>query len=284
MLPNSNKCDICPHLCDFSGTKIGKCGVRNNSGIIKEFYGRCSTLAIDKIEKRPFFHFMQGTYFLSVGLFGCSLNCSFCINKNVSQEFSSLDGKILWPQDFIYLAEINKVAGIVFSYNEPTVHYEYLRDVATACIGNNLCLAIKTNGFINKKIARDLGTLYDAFNIDLKGDEGFYKNECDGELNVVKNTTEILVQMNSLVEISYLVNPYDIKNEKFHESMAKWISSLNKKIPVHLLYFYPYHKLKEQYPQDDIISIYEIFSRYLSNVYINNLYKKRFEKYKKVNQ
>lgn len=276
----SNVCTICPHYCNFSNTKYGKCGVRSSFGILNDYYGKCSTLAIDPIEKRPFFHFLPGFKFLSVGLYGCSMRCPMCLNFNVSQDFYDTGSKVLSPQDLVTVAELKNTSGIVFSYNEPTVHYEYLRRVGEICSFNNLYLAIKTNGYINNKIARDLGTLYDAFNIDLKGDEEFYKNHCGGELKVVKRTIETLIEMNVLVEISYLVNPYSVNNLDFHKKNAKWIASLNKNTPVHLLYFYPYASLKESYPQEKLIPIYDIFYEQLNHVYISNVYRQDFMEYR----
>lgn len=75
------KCDICPHLCQLSLNEQGKCLVRSNinNRVQLNHYGRISLLSIEAIEKKPFFHFLPGARFLSVGLFGCNLTCKFCL-------------------------------------------------------------------------------------------------------------------------------------------------------------------------------------------------------------
>lgn len=74
-------CDICPHGCDLGEGETGRCGVLScfEDRMKNEREGQCSILAIESVEKKPFFHFTPGTKCLSVGMLGCSLTCSFCL-------------------------------------------------------------------------------------------------------------------------------------------------------------------------------------------------------------
>lgn len=280
-IKSESVCSICPVACDFSENEYGRCKVRTKDGIATEFYGKCSILAIDDIEKRPFFHLTPGKKYLSAGFYGCSMRCEFCLNNDCSQKLQNEDiAPFYTPHALITLARNRGVRGIVFSYNEPTIHYEFLRKVAYASLTTNLILAIKTNGFIEHKIIRDLGTLYDAFNVDIKGDEKFYQDYCGGSFAPVKKTIETLIEMNTWVEISYLVNPFSVDDMEYHKKNAKWLSFLNKNIPIHVLYFYPYAGLKNTYPDYKLINVYNIMSEHLNYVYISNVYKEEFMKYR----
>ena len=278
------RCNICPHNCEIDDGGRGRCQTiinrSNRLRIDDNLYGNCSVVAVDQIEKRPFFHFCPGQKFLSVGLYGCNLECEFCANSSVSQNYDvSFDVSTFYaPKDLIALAHNRKVAGIVFSYSEPVVHQPYLRAVGHAATETNLRLALKTNGFMNKPIARDLGTLFDAFNIDIKGSEKQYRKYCQGSLSVVLDTIETLLTMGIWVEITYLVHPEVVHQEKFHKKLAKWIEILNPDVPVHLLYFY--RKGHKEYEKEKLLTIRSIMKERLNNVYLSNLFAEKFIKHR----
>jgi len=48
-------------------------------------YSKPCSVAIDPIEKKPFFHFLPKTEALSIASAGCSLRCKFCQNWQISQ-------------------------------------------------------------------------------------------------------------------------------------------------------------------------------------------------------
>jgi len=75
------KCNLCPHLCKLGNGQIGKCYARSSDGkkISHIKLGAISSLAVDPIEKKPFKHFLRGTKTLSIGGFGCNLNCKYCL-------------------------------------------------------------------------------------------------------------------------------------------------------------------------------------------------------------
>jgi len=280
------KCHVCHHGCELIHGQTGKCGIRINNGnkvTIGKFYGHCSTIALDSIEKRPFFHFTPGHDYLSVGLFGCNFFCSECANYEVSQNFDRNTiplNSYYSPKSLIDFAKKQNASGIVFTYNEPTIHYEFIREVGLNAVYSDLHLAIKTNGFASLYVIRDLGFIFDAFNIDIKGNELDYEELCGGYFRPVRRAIEKLVRMGSWVEISYLVTPRTVDDMNFHKEKAKWLSSLNRKIPVHILFLYPFHRIKEQYKEEKLIPIYEIMKSYLEHVYISNVYDSKFDEYR----
>ena len=95
-----------------------------------------------QIEKKPLYHFYPGTNILSVGSYGCNMRCDFCQNYNISQHTLSSYSSTTDPYKIISDAHsaLNN-AGIAFTYNEPVIWFEFIRDVAVKARknGNGIC-------------------------------------------------------------------------------------------------------------------------------------------------
>lgn len=272
-------CEICPHYCSLLPGETGRCQVRKRVGdkIELTMYGKCSILAVEPIEKRPFFHFDMGGKYLAVGFYGCSMACAFCQNYTVSQ---TVDGKskTMMPEDLVSLAKSKDTNGIAFTFNEPTIYYEYVMDVAT--FDPLFPIIMKTNGFVNENILFDLSYVVSAFNIDIKGDEQEYQSICGASLKPVINTVEFLWSMQKHIEISYLVTPRLINDMSYHNDMLSWLSDIPE-VPIHFLYFYPFHRMAgESYGVQDLIPLIEMFKTKMNHVYVSNLFDDRVLKYR----
>ena len=277
-------CDVCAHDCQLKEGEIGKCQVRQNicSKIEPLYYGQCSRIALEPIEKRPFFHFYPGSKFLSVGLLGCSFSCNFCQNYKVSQSTKART-KNLSPEELVQIALDKKMKGIAWTYNEPTVHYEYLLDVGMHLLLKDIPLkmAIKSNGFASKTVVRNLSLFGTAWNIDIKGDESEYERVMDGSLDPVLQCIEWLVEIGAHVEISHLVLPRQLKDKKYHRFIRNFLASLSTTIPVHILYFYPFHKMKsESYEAEELLEVVNLFKIKMRHVYVSNAHNKPLVKHR----
>src|SRR3989304_4117712 len=170
---NKVACGLCPHNCIINEGKAGICRVRiNKKGVLyTEVYGAVSALHTDPIEKKPLYHFYPGMQILSIGTIGCNLRCKFCQNADISQvspdDYPNL--KPYFPEDIVKMAfKVKDNLGIAFTYNEPSIYYEYMFDIAREAKANNLKNVMVSNGFINQKPLEKLINYIDAFNIDLK--------------------------------------------------------------------------------------------------------------------
>lgn len=262
-------CDICPKNCILNENDVGKCQVISNRDgkLVNDYYGKCAYISMESIEKRPLFHYFPGSKFLSVSLLGCSFSCKFCQNYLVSQQ---IDAKTTYksPQDLVNLQIDKKLKGIVFSFNEPIIHTDYICEV-----GKLTRVVIKTNGFATDKTIDKLCKNIDAFNVDIKGNESDYINICDGTLNPVLKSIENIYKSGKHLEISYLVLPDRIDDLIFHESIRDFISKLHINIPVHILYFYPFYKMSgDYYHPEKIVQIQKLFKKTLNYVYLSNMH------------
>ncbi len=268
-------CSICPHLCDIPEGGIGKCLTRHNvkGKIENKYHGQVSLLTVEPIEKKPLFHFDSGKKYLNVGFLGCSMACTFCFNHTISQS-DTAKTQHYEPHQLISLAKSKSLAGIAFSFNEPTVHYEFIRDLCE--VKEDIHVVVKSNGFVNTEIIHELRHV-DAFNIDIKGDDLFYTSECNGSFHAVINTIKELIKNGKHVEVSYLASGVD----EFHRSTACILSDISKDIPVHVLALYPFHKMTHiTYNTEHLCQVRDIMKERMKHVYISNVHTEEFLKYR----
>ena len=274
-------CYLCPHRCKkISEGHKGVCGVRevkkDEEGAIKLYsinYGEITSLSMDPIEKKPLYEFYPGTMILSIGSFGCNFKCSFCQNYSISQYRA--ESKYIPPEEMAEISmEIENNIGLAFTYNEPSIWYEYVYDVARKIKERNKehKVVLVTNGYICNEPLKKLLPYVDALNIDLKGGKEYYKKLCFGELEAVKETIKIAYEMGKHIEVTTLLIPCENTDDETLMEIATFLSSLNKDIPLHLSRYFPRYKMNLQpTPIDEIKKSYHILKKYLNHIYLGNL-------------
>lgn len=270
------KCLLCPHTCEIEDSETGICRIRRNiNGRLEaESYEIVSALHVDPIEKKPLYHFYPGKNILSVGGYGCNFSCSFCQNHDISQR-NSEKGNIISVQNIMNKA-LNTIdnIGIAYTYNEPTVWYEFMLDLAIEVKKHNLKNVLVTNGYINPEPLNKLLDYIDAVNIDLKAfTNNFYRELTNGSIEPVKNTIRALYNKNVHFEITYLVitsmNDY---KENFSD-MINWINNeFGPNIVLHLSRYFPNYRFHQEPSSLKTLNrFYEIASDKLNYVYLGNV-------------
>lgn len=75
------RCYACAHRCVIFEGKRGICQVRfNRDGKLYVPWGYVSSLGLDPIEKKPFYHVLPGARTLTFGMLGCDLHCPYCFS------------------------------------------------------------------------------------------------------------------------------------------------------------------------------------------------------------
>lgn len=274
---NQVDCFLCPHFCSLSEGKTGLCKVRKNicNTLHSMNYGKVTSIALDPIEKKPLYHFKPGTNILSIGSFGCNMGCQFCQNYRISQQV--LNTEEVNPEDILALVENDELEnniGLAFTYNEPFIWYEYMVDVAKMVkeIRPDKAIVVVTNGYINPGPLEALLPYVDAFNIDLKSyQDSFYQRLCGASLEPVLKTIEH-ASRKAHVEVTTLMIPGENDSFEEVEQIAKFLSSIDPNIPLHLSRYFPNYKMST--PATDIIQIRrarEMAKKYLKYVYIGNI-------------
>ena len=269
------KCELCPHFCIIENNCTGKCGVRKNieGKLFSLVYGLLCSTTIDPIEKKPLFHFLPGSKTFSVGTVGCNLKCKQCQNFETAQS-EKIIGEELKPELVIAKAIKNNCESIAYTYNEPTVFYEYALETAELAHQAGIKNVLVTNAFINLEPIEKLYPFIDAVNIDLKSfDEKFYNEVCIARLKPVLQAIKKIKEY-CLIEITNLIIPGLNDDLNQIEDMCKWISeNLGKDTPLHFSRFFPQNKLTHIYPtpEETLLKAKEIADKYLYYVYIGNI-------------
>lgn len=244
---NIVQCTLCPHNCLIADNKKGLCGTRINHGgrFYSMVYGRPSAIQLDPVEKKPLYHFYPGTQILSIGTLGCNLFCKGCQNYEISKG-PIVELPYVEPEHIIEQAEDNDVNMIAYTYNEPTIFYEYMIDIAKIARRKKIKNVVVSNGFINNAPLKKLLKYIDAANIDLKGfNENFYKEYANAKLEPVLKTLKTIKKSEKWLEVTNLIIPGLNDKESETEEMCRWIGKNLKHTPLHFSRFFPYYKAIE---------------------------------------
>ena len=280
-------CPVCPHRCRIAEGKTGRCRARGtrDGSVVPLNYGLVTSLALDPIEKKPLARFYPGSRILSVGSYGCSLNCPFCQNWEISmsdgQEFRHgrrAEDNYVSPEALADMAEhlrLQRNIGVAFTYNEPLISYEYVMDTARLLREKDLKVVLVTNGCVNDEIADTVLPLTDALNIDLKSfQDDVYRNILGGNLAAVKNFIAKAAEQ-CHVELTSLIVPGMNDSEEEIRAMTQWIASLphGEEIPLHITRFFPRYRMQDRNPTEKaaILKLVEIARQQLKYVFPGNI-------------
>lgn len=270
-------CELCFHRCTLDEGQTGICRARANRGgvIVPLNYGKAVSLALDPIEKKPLRHFHPGGAILSVGSFGCNLRCPFCQNHEISMAGEgSLQTEDILPRSLAALAEElvpRGNLGVAYTYNEPLVGYEYVRDCAREVRAHGLFNVLVTNGTIQPKPWRALLPLIDAVNIDLKGFTEEWYRRLGGNLETVMRSIEIAAGY-CHVEVTTLLIPRENDSEEEISALSRWLAEIDPEIPLHLSRFFPRWRMTDRAPTDvgTVYRLADVARQALRHVYTGN--------------
>lgn len=274
--PHANdmvKCDLCPHNCLIAPGHYGRCHTRVNinGGLYTTNYGKVVSFAYDPIEKKPIHHYRQGSTIFSIGTFGCNFTCDFCQNH----ELVHFEGEIDPVSDSVLmsLARDNASIGVAYTYNEPTVWFEYVLHMSKLIKAAGMDNILVTNGFINEKPMLELLPYIDAMNIDLKAmNFGYYKNICGGSLEPVLKTIERCAGHTHIEITTLLIDGLNTTKEEI-ESLCKWIADVDPNIPLHLSRYFPNYKMTLPKTRLETLAMArEIAVKHLKHVHIGNAF------------
>ncbi|MCR4891326.1 MAG: AmmeMemoRadiSam system radical SAM enzyme [Lachnospiraceae bacterium] len=282
-------CRVCPRRCRLEEGDTGFCKARIclDGRIRAKNYGLLTGLALDPIEKKPLHRFFPGSRILSIGSFGCNMDCPFCQNFEISRSDGVFEGSVqeglalrLESREFtpgelcqiaLQAAEEDGNIGIAYTYNEPLVGYEFVLDTAKLIHGKGLKNVLVTNGCVNLSILEEVLPFIDAMNVDLKcfTDKGY--RSLGGDLDTVKSFIRRAAE-ESHVELTTLIVPGLSDSEEDMEREAEWIASVNPEIPLHLSRYFPRYRSHE--PATDISvmrKLKEIAEGSLKTVILGNI-------------
>lgn len=317
---SSAVCDMCFRHCKIEEGGIGFCGARTckDGKVACANYGRVTSLALDPIEKKPLRRFYPGSLILSVGSYGCNLRCPFCQNNEISWSDEAMSvarssgdgagGPDIYPMISVEDISPEKLAataeyykdegniGVAFTYNEPLIGYEYVRDAAKLVHERGMKNVVVTNGTADLHVLDELAPYVDAMNIDLKGfSDQFYSKIIGGDRKMVMDFIEAAVKV-CHVELTTLLIPGENDSEEEMEELSAWVAGLKPEpeyyinngcgdgqvepenvtgadIPLHVTRFFPCFHMTDRGPtnRDTVLHLAEVAGRNLKHVYPGNI-------------
>ena len=280
------QCRICEHFCAIRPGEVGKCGVRRNidGTLALVVYGQAVAVHVDPVEKKPLFHFMPGDDVLSVGTYGCNFRCSFCQNWRMSQtrdfdDQSDYVGQRATPQMLVDTCLQNHTPMIAYTYNEPTVFFEYTYDSAKLAHEHGIKNIYVSNGYMSQAAVDMIEPYLDGINVDLKAfgetGEAFYRQQCQARLEPVKrNIAYIARETDIWMEVTTLLIPGLNDSDEELQAMTEWLVGVDPDVVWHVTAFHPDHHMLDRPPtsQQALMRAYEIGTRAgLHYVYVGNV-------------
>ncbi len=279
------ECGVCFRHCNIPEGQIGFCGGRITIGGRVEAYnyGRITSLALDPIEKKPLARYFPGSMILSVGSFGCNLRCPFCQNHEISwseqaRRFAKT-AETISPEELVEIAKRTLPRGnigIAFTYNEPLIGYEFVRDTARIAKAEGLKIVMVTNGTAELTVLEELRPYIDAMNIDLKGfTDSYYSKILHGDRHQVLAFIEAAAK-SCHVELTTLIVPGENDREEEMRELSRWVSCLKnpdgEDLPLHISRFFPQFHMQDRKATDvqRVYHLAEIARESLQYVYTGN--------------
>ena len=270
-------CGLCFHRCRLEEGQAGFCRARvcRDGAVVPLNYGKLTGLALDPIEKKPLRRFHPGSRILSAGSFGCNLRCPFCQNHAIAMAGEDgIQTADVSPEQLAAKAEELRPRGnigVAYTYNEPLVGYEFVRDCAALVRERGMINVLVTNGTIEETPWRKLLPLIDAANIDLKGFTPEWYRRLGGDLKTVKRSIALAAEQ-CHVEVTTLLIPGENDRPEEIRELSQWLSSLSPEIPLHLSRFFPRYQMTD-YPPTPPELVYRLAEEartFLSHVYTGN--------------
>jgi len=267
------RCELCPNRCLIAPGKLGRClGRRNVDGkLVAENYGEVVSYAVDPIEKKPLYHFYPGAEIFSVATYGCNLLCPFCQNWEISQR--RVPSRYIAPAELVELVKSYGLKLISYTYTEPLIWFEYVRDAGKLMHQAGIKNVLVTNGMVNLEPLNEILPVVDAMNIDLKSIKPeFYRNYVHGFLDAVLATIR-RARAHCHIELTTLLIPGKNDSDEELEELTDFVAGLGENTVLHFSRYFPRYKVNEPMtPESTLMRAAEIAKRKLNYVYLGNVY------------
>jgi pyruvate formate lyase activating enzyme len=288
------QCTACEHFCAVEPEGMGACGIRRNydGALYLVVYGEAAALHVDPIEKKPLFHFLPTQPVLSLGTVGCNFTCQFCQNWEISQSGASAvvsdrpsrlpkTSKVAqapaMPADLVAHCRQRGIPMLAYTYNEPTVFFEYAYDTAKLAHQYGIRNVFVSSGFESPAALELIEPYLDAINVDLKAwSDTFYRQVCGTRLQpVLRNIEHIATKTKIWIEITTLLIPGLNDDEAELREMAAWLARVSPDLPWHISAFHPDYQLLDRppTPHRTLVRAWEIGKEAgLRYVYVGNVH------------
>lgn len=269
-------CPYCEWRCDLEAGRLGVCRMYlvEHDRVVERFPHRWSTVGVSRVESLPFYHAYPGSRCLTIGTFGCNLLCRYCLNGFVARRDPDdlVDQMMdLGVEEVVSQARKMGCHSIVFNVNEPVVSLPTLVELGRAARAAGLAMGCLTNAYSTEEATEQLTSVFDFFNIGLKGFAPAFHREYIG----IPSVEPVLRNIRRLardchVEVTTPV--IQAVNEDDLDDIAAFLAEVDPNIPWHVFRLLPEHEMQDaDYPGiEDISRRLAGFREKLPYVYFHN--------------
>lgn len=273
------RCLACAHQCRIRPEGHGVCHVRfQRDGQLRVPYGYVSSLAVDPIEKKPFYHVLPGARALSFGMLGCSFHCPFCQNWMTSQtlrdEHAVAEPHLVSPEHIVELAVQQQCPILTSTYNEPLITAEWAIEIFKLGRRSGLRGSFVSNGYATPEALEYIRPYVDFINVDLKAFDAQTYRKLGAVLDNMLASIRRMKELEFWIEVITLVVPGMNDSNDELRATADFLAGVSPEIPWHVTAFHPtYHMTgPPRTPPETLLRAYEIGrSAGLRYVYTGNL-------------
>ncbi len=279
------QCLVCNLKCSIDEGQKGICRTRINRGgaLYSSAYGIIFKEGFDPIEQKPLFHFWPHSKTYSIGGLGCNLDCPWCQSWSAITDFllsvTETDDKEhehLTPEAVVAKAASLGAHSITYTYNEPSIWFEFVSDTARRAKEAGLCNVLITNSYYSAEALEEYRGLIDAVNIDVKGStEEFYHQYLNAELGLTLQMARETQRAGIHVELTLLIIPTLNDSITDIRKLCTWIvAEMGPDTPLHISRFFPkasYRHLPLTPPEQLVGARQAAQEAGLQYVYIQNL-------------
>ena len=244
------RCLACAHRCRIRPERHGVCHVRfNRGGRLRVPHGYVSSLAVDPIEKKPFYHVMPGARALSFGMLGCSFHCPFCQNWMTSQtlrdEHAVAEPHLVSPEHIVELAHEHRCPILTSTYNEPLITTEWAIEIFKLGRQHGLRGSFVSNGYATPEVLEYIRPYVDFINVDLKAFEAKTYRKLGALLDNMLDSIRRMKELDFWIEVITLVVPGMNDSDDELRATADFLATVSTEIPWHVTAFHPTYHMTE---------------------------------------
>jgi pyruvate formate lyase activating enzyme len=275
------RCKLCPRECTIMPGHVGYCKVRKNidGTLYSQSYGKATHVAVEKVETEAVFHYKPGADILSLGNFGCNLDCDYCQNWMYSQfQYTKPDMIHTYTSEYIVdMALKNNIGILSWTYNDPSVWFEFVIDTARLAKQHGIINLFKSAYFLSEAAVKTVIEVADVFAVSIKAiNYEYYKKFTKGWLDPVLNCARLIHESGKHIEVSNLIVSGLTNNDVEYQRMIEFLlHELSPLVPLHFTRFHPDYKYMdaEKTPLEDVKRARELaMSAGLKHVYVGNVF------------
>jgi pyruvate formate lyase activating enzyme len=164
------RCGVCQWRCALAPGEAGRCLVRvgADDGIAVLNDGLISAAHVGLIEDHRLWHMLPGTQVLALGGWGYAFPADQPRGQYANIPDDESKRRRLEPDRAANFAPEKLGRGVVWTYSDPSISQEYVRDLLQLCRASSRYTALVTSGYSTVEALNQFGHYLDGINLELR--------------------------------------------------------------------------------------------------------------------